>query len=203
MMFNALGRVALGRGRIVGEYSLTAETGVFTLTGNAATLTYVRRLSLTAEVGAFTLSGKAAALSVSMPALKGTFTWTGNAASLRAARVLYADNLPSTTTSGPSSLMRGALGRVALGASTSHANAETTFLWRGFNIEFEKAATLVAACGQFTWTGNDTRLEFAGRPSQIRAFPRVSKPMRTQQRGGAPITAKAGSGGFSARSWGG
>lgn len=63
--------------------SLTAETGTFALTGNAAALK--RALRMSAATGAFTLTGNDAVMSsgIRMAADTGAFTLTGNDAALK------------------------------------------------------------------------------------------------------------------------
>ncbi len=63
-------------------YTLTAATGVFTLTGNAAGLRVSRKI--TAGTGSFTLTGNAAGLIAGrkLSAATGSFTLTGNSVNL-------------------------------------------------------------------------------------------------------------------------
>lgn len=68
--------------------SLNAAAGSFTYTGQAATFAYSAPASLTAESGGFTLSGQAATLTASrqLVASSASFTLTGQAASTQAER---------------------------------------------------------------------------------------------------------------------
>jgi hypothetical protein len=204
MLHNALGRVAVGRGRLTGAVSVAADVGVFTLTGNDATLRYVRRLSLSAEAGSLTLTGQSSKRLLSIRANAGAFSLSGQAATLRSDRILYATGNVTTAASSTRSFLTSALGRIALGSGGAGSQtAATTFILTGQIADLNKFITLTADVGSFVLTFQDNRLEFAGRPPHIRAFPRVSKPMRTYQRGATQITAKAGGGGFKARAYGG
>jgi hypothetical protein len=74
------------------DYLLQADAGVFTLTGQAATLTKIVPTILSAEAGTFALTGQAADLLKvrALTAEAGVFTLSGQAASLQAHRVLTA-----------------------------------------------------------------------------------------------------------------
>jgi hypothetical protein len=202
MFGNALGRVALGRGRIVSQNILAAEVGGFSLAGVDVGLVYSRRLSLTADVGAFTLTGNPAALPLTMPADVGVFLIAGDT-TLAAQRILYANATTSNALSGSDNLLRSALGRVALGQSARRQTAATTFAWAGQQAFFQVDTPFNAEVGRFVFSFPDTRLDFLGRPSQIRAFPRVSKAMRGFGRGAKAATATASGRGFGARVYGG
>lgn len=73
-------------------YTLTASTGSFTLSGNAAELTVSRKL--TASTAAFVFTGNSVNLIVSrkLSATSGSFSLSGNNASLIVARVLSANS---------------------------------------------------------------------------------------------------------------
>lgn len=205
MLHNALGRVAVGRGRSGGARILTAETGVFTLTGQDATLTYVRNLSVTAEAGSFTLTGQDSTRVLSIQGNAGAFALTGNAATLRAGRILYATPDVSGSSNTARSFLTSALGRIALGSGGGGVSttALTTFELRGQPADFVRGTLLDAATGSFVLTFNDASLDYASQPSNIRAFPRVGRGPRGFGRGGQPVAAKAGGGGFRARNYGG
>ncbi|MGE0629655.1 MAG: hypothetical protein AB7O43_17740 [Hyphomicrobiaceae bacterium] len=86
----AFGRLALGQGDDEGlsAYTLTANYGAFTLTGQAAGLAIGRVLS--AETGVFTLTGQDVgfALQVTLVAETGMFAVTGQSAGLSLGTVL-------------------------------------------------------------------------------------------------------------------
>jgi hypothetical protein len=142
-----------------GAYTLTAATGSYTLSGQAAALTVTRKLTadagaftltgqaagvaagrrLTAETGSHTLSGQAAGLTVTrrLTADAGTFALTGQAAGLRPARVLTA-----------------ATGAFAL---TGQAAALT--------YDPLTAYSLTAAAGAYSLTGQAATLTYSGASS--------------------------------------
>lgn len=86
-----------------GASTLTAASGSFTLSGQAAALT--RALTLTAAQGSFVLSGQAVTLQVGvdLTAAQGSFTLSGQSVGLTAARQLTASQ-GSFTLSGQNAL---------------------------------------------------------------------------------------------------
>lgn len=117
-----------------GGYTLTAETGVFTLAGQAAGLAAARRL--TAASGAFALTGQAAGLKSGrkIAAAAGAFALSGQAAGLRAARRLSS----------------------AAGAFALTGQAATLIYTSG-------PAVLTAAAGAYVVTGAEVTFRIGGR----------------------------------------
>jgi hypothetical protein len=91
----------------VNAYTLTAATGSYTLTGQAANL--LKGFRLAAGTGTFTLTGIAATLrrGFGIVAETGTFILTGNPASLLAARKLVAEAGSFTLTGVAATFARG------------------------------------------------------------------------------------------------
>ena len=113
-------------------YTLTAATGSFTLTGNAAALSAARKM--TAADGSFTLTGNATGLTVARKLIAdtGVFTLTGNAA-----------NLVYTPVGGPTYTLTASGGSFTVSENTT-----------GLYV----ARKLAADTGAFTLTGNSAML---------------------------------------------
>lgn len=187
-----------GQDALLGRY-LYANTGAFTITGQAAGLD----VSIKANVGEFTLTGQAAGLDTSIKAGTGVFTISAPTTTTARQLRLIASRLPADTDDDAHLFGGAPYGGTGYGGTLGTTSAETTFVLTGQVAELQRRVTLVAERATYTVTFVDARLEFAGRPAQIRAFPRVSRPMRGFNRGGGSITAKAGGGGFRARAFGG
>lgn len=132
------------------EYTLTAETGAFTLTGNAAVFPISRRL--TTETGSFVLSGVAAALnrSTRIVAEAGAFVLTGIDASFEFGKRLLAETGSFTLTGNDVAFTRH-----------YHMAAEVgSFALTGQDASFTAARTFTAETGAFTLTGNDIEFIF-------------------------------------------
>lgn len=156
------------------DYTLACDTGAFTLTGNAATLSWGPKIGadpgafvltgidaelrqgygLLADVGSFTLTGNdvafVAALSVGADA--GTFTLTGNDAGLSAGYGLSADVGAFTLTGFDAELI----------AALSIAADAGSFTLTGQDADLILALTLNAEPGVFILTGLDATLRFSG-----------------------------------------
>lgn len=129
-------------------YTLTAEPGTFTLTGQATGLRAARQLA--AAAGTFTLTGNAAGLIRGYPlaAGTGTFVLTGQAAALRADRKLTAATGAFTLTGVAADLIyTPASGAYTLAAGTG------VFALTGNVAGLTAARKLTAAAGSFTLTG--------------------------------------------------
>ena len=113
------------------DRQLTASTGSYTLTGNDAILTKSSFSKFVADTGTFTLTGNDIALKADhdVAASTGSYTLTGNAADLPADRQLAADTASVSLTGNDATL--------------TYSAAEPT---------------LVAATGEFTLTGGDATL---------------------------------------------
>jgi hypothetical protein len=156
------------------SYSLDAETGSFTLTGQTAELTVSR--SLQADTGSFTLTGQDAAFSLgrSLAAETGAFSLTGQAADLAVSRALSADTGAFTLSGQDATLTYTPLGAYSLTAETGSfaltgqaanlavsraLSADTgTFFLTGQDATFSKGLTLAAETGAFVLTGQDAQL---------------------------------------------
>lgn len=178
--------------------SIRANVGAFAVTGSSVAL----RLKMSGAAAAYTFTGQPARLALSMRGQPAAFTLTGQAGALRGARVLIAS--PDLAASAVEWLLGGApLGSAPLGGDAGGAvGVTTTFALTAGNVGLQKAITLVASGASYTLTTLDNTLDYGGR-TNIRAFPRVSRPNRTFARGGQPIAAKASGGGFRARAYGG
>ena len=154
------------------SYTLTADSGTFTLTGTAADLDADRKLA--AASGSFTLTGTAADLDADrrlvaasgtfaltgtdvslltglrLTAESGTFTLTGTAADLDADRKLTAASATFTLT-----------GTAAdLDADRKLTAASGTFTLTGTAADLDADRKLTAASGTFTLTGTDVTLTY-------------------------------------------
>jgi hypothetical protein len=151
-----------------GAYSLTADRGTFTLTGQAATLRVARKLA--AAHRTFTLSGQNATLRRGYPLAGGqaTFSLAGQAANLRIARKLVAAQGTFTLAGQAANLNRTGNGLTAepatfalsgqsatLRVGRKLAAARGTFSLAGQAAALQRARNLVAATGTFALTGRD------------------------------------------------
>jgi hypothetical protein len=137
---------------------LIAETGAFSFTGQAADLTVSRALS--ADTGTFSLSGQDAALTYtplgaySLTAETGSFALTGQAANLTVSRVLSADTGTFSLTGQDATLTKG----LTLAAETG------AFVLTGQDAQLSRTRVLLAEIGQFFLTGQDADLIYSGDP---------------------------------------
>lgn len=132
------------------SYTLTADSGSFTITGAAADLDADRKL--VASSGTFTLTGTDVSLiaGLSLAAESGTFTLTGTAADLDADRKLTAASATFTLT-----------GTAAdLDADRKLTAASGTFTLTGTAVDLDADRKLTAASGTFTLTGTDVTLTY-------------------------------------------
>ncbi len=154
------------------SYTLTASSGSFTLSGQAATLTTARKVSCSA--GSFALTGNAAGLASSrkVVAAAGTFTLTGNAAGLTLARSLVASAGAFTLTGQDASLeadrlvsassgtfvLTGSDATLAKVGDYTLAGSAGVFTLDGQSAGLTASRTLTAADGEFDVVGNDAGL---------------------------------------------
>lgn len=129
-------------------YSLTANSGSFTLTGQTAALKAARNVS--AASGSFALTGQAATLKRGYPlsAAAGSFTLTGQTATLKATRTLTASSGAFTLTGQDAGLARGL--KVAAGAGSYSLTGQAATL--------VATRALAAASGSYTLTGQAAAL---------------------------------------------
>jgi hypothetical protein len=135
-----------------GSATLSAATGVFSFSGNAANLLAGRVLG--AATGAYGLTGQAAALLSGrvLPAATGTFAETGNDAGLLAGRVLAASTGVYALAGNDAGLLAGRVIAASTGVYVlTGNNANLVYTQPG-------AYTLVAGTGVFNLTGNAASL---------------------------------------------
>lgn len=191
---SALGRYALGETTTV-LGSIVAETGAFTVGGQAALFSQTWR----ADAGAFTVSGQSATRSITFVAARGSFSISGTVG-LKRGLVLTAS---SSVLSFGEQPMFAPLGRLAIGQSASSSEQVTTFLLTGSNIEFSRSTPIYAETGEFIFTGVAAGLQTAFYPAKIRSFPRVGSGPRSRSAGGGPIARASTGTGARARAFGG
>lgn len=131
---------------------IDADRGQFTLAGNDATLT--NGYGIVAEMGAFTLTGRDAALTsvLAMAADAGAFTLTGNDAGLSVGYQVTAEVGSFTLTGLDASLVLSA----ALAAETG------AYALAGFDLGAGLALTLDAEAGAYVLVGQDVEFRFSG-----------------------------------------
>jgi hypothetical protein len=156
----------------VNNYSITAATGTFTLTGNAAGL--FAGYPMAAGAGAFVLTGNAAGLTTArkLTAETGAFSLTGNAASLNKGQFLSVDAGAFVLTGNDAALLAGRKISAETGAFVLTGNAvglvhdyplsvqTGAFTLTGQAAGLRADRVLTAATGAFTLTGNDADLTY-------------------------------------------
>jgi hypothetical protein len=138
-----------GAGGGLTDYTLTADFGSYSLTGEAARLLYGHKL--TAAQGAYALTGEPAGLKVGrlVAAAQGSYSLTGEAAGLLKGRTLTA-NFGSYAITGESAGLLAA--RTMPAAQGSYVlSGQTANLLRGFRIP--------AGVGSYLFTGEDAGLQ--------------------------------------------
>jgi hypothetical protein len=146
-----------------GTYTLTAATGSYTLSGQAAGLTVTRRL--TADAGAFALTGQAAGLRPArvLTAAVGAFTLTGNAAGLAGARRLTAAAGAFTLSGQDATLTYASTGNYVLTAAVG----AYTLAGQAAALTYDPltAYSLTAAVGAYSLIGQAATLTYSGASS--------------------------------------
>jgi len=130
-----------------GSYTLTAESGAYTLAGQAAGLQAARTLA--ADAGSYTLMGQDVAMQRGqrLVADAGSYTLTGVAAVLATARVLAAD-------AGAYALNGQAVGLTYTPAGSYSLTAEAgSYSLNGQTVDLTAARRLVADAGAYALTG--------------------------------------------------
>lgn len=150
-----------------GSYTLTAETGAFTLTGNDAGTLFGRRL--VADQQSYALTGNEANLLFGrrLTADQATFTVNGNDAGLIAARRLTADAATFTLTGNDAGLVYAPAGVYTLTADTGSfalTGSDAGLIYAPLNNY-----VLTAETGGFSLTGNDAGLQYSGAPAPVPA----------------------------------
>lgn len=138
-------------------YTLTADSGTFTLTGTAASLEVGRVLS--AASGSFALTGTAASLEVGreVNADSGTFTLAGQDASLEVGRRLVAESGTFTFSGQTAGLFVGRELSAESGAFTLSGSAAS----------LEAGRKLSADSGTYVLSGQDAALTWSNAPAGI------------------------------------
>jgi len=158
------------------NYTLTADSGSFTLTGTDANLEYGRKLAadsgsfavtgtdanlefgreLIADSGAFSVTGTDANLEYGrrLSADSGAFALTGTDANLEFGRLLSADSGAFALTGTDATLIKGTPGAYTLSAESG------TFAVTGTDASLECGRRLSADSGAFALTGTDATLVY-------------------------------------------
>lgn len=146
--------VVVGAFDTLSALSLTAETGAFTLSGQASDLSVSR--SLQADTGSFALTGQDAAFSLgrSLTAETGAFSLAGQAAALTVSRSLSADTGAFTLTGQDATLSKG----LTLAAETG------AFVLSGQDAQLSRTRVLLAEMGAYSLDGQDADLIYSGDP---------------------------------------
>jgi MSHA biogenesis protein MshQ len=133
-------------------YTLTADSGSFSLTGNAAGLIASRKII--AETGSYVFSGIDAGLLVTrkIQCEAGLFALTGNDAALLAGRVISASTGAFIFTGNDADLIHAPTGNYTLGADTG------VFTLVGQNASLKADRLISAGAGAFNVTGIDAAL---------------------------------------------
>lgn len=125
-------------------YTLSADSGSYTETGQTAALKAARKL--VADSGTYTETGQAATLGLTLPVASGSYTFTGQTAGLRATRFV-------TAVSGSYSETGQA---VTLGLTLPVASGSYSFT--GQSAGLPVARRLSAASGSYSFTGQAANL---------------------------------------------
>lgn len=159
----ALGQYAIGQFEAAsGAYTIGADAGAYTLTGQDAALRVGR--VLTAATGSYTLTGQDASFSRDrrLAAYAGSYTLTGQDARIVATRTLVAS--PNTREAGTAytHFMFAALGEVALGGSVSQSvdAPAVTYSLQGFDTTLRRGISVQADAGAYAITGYDAGQRF-------------------------------------------
>ena len=140
--------IAFSPNAVTGAYTLTADPGSYTITGNAAGTLAARKI--VADPGSYAITGNAAGLSrvYRMTADTGVYSLTGNAAGTLATRRITAD--PGSYT-----LTGNAAGTLAARRITANTGS---YALTGNAANLIKAFRLAANTGNYTLTGVDAGL---------------------------------------------
>lgn len=167
------GPVALVRVREINNYTISADAGSFSLTGQDAGLTADRNFS--ADAGSFSYTGQDATLTKTTPpkevnAEAGAFTYTGQDATLTPLKGVSADagafdysgQLATLVAARTVSAAAGSFsysGQSATLTSTRAVSADAgSFSYSGQQATLVSARTLSADAGSFSYTGQDATL---------------------------------------------
>lgn len=159
----ALGQYAIGQHEAAsGAYSLAADDGAYTLTGQEVTLRSGR--VLTADAGAYTLTGQDATLSRDrrLACATGTYTLSGQSASVVATRTLVASPNTREAATTYQYVMFAALGQVALGGSASAdvSAPAVTYSLQGHDTQLRLGFNMQANAGAYAISGQDAGQRF-------------------------------------------
>lgn len=145
-------RVWVPVGAAGGGFTLTAESGSYTLTGQAAGLLAAR--TVVAEQGSYALTGQDATLtkSILLLAEQGSYALTGQSAGLFASRQLLAEQGAYALSGQDATLTYTPAGAYTLTANSG------SYALAGQDAALLLARTLVAAQGSYALTGQDATL---------------------------------------------
>lgn len=137
---------------LLASRKITATQQSYTLTGNAATLTKSSNLNIAADTGLFALTGQDATLKASrlLNATQQSYTLIGQAASLIASRKITADTATYTLTGKDATLKAARL----LSATVQ------TYSLTGQSVGLRYNRYLAAVVGSFILTGKDATLTY-------------------------------------------
>jgi hypothetical protein len=140
-------------------YTLTANNGTLTLTGQSAGIT--RSKVLTAQAGTLSITGQSATITRSkrIVASNGTLTLTGQSAIIKRGKVLTANNGTLTLTGQSATITRTTVGAYDLIAQ--HGTLSLT----GQNATITRSRSIVAQNGTFTLTGQSAGITWAAASS--------------------------------------
>jgi hypothetical protein len=160
----AIGELAIGElgSSTSNAFTLTADLGTYTLSGQAVTLRIGR--ALTAATGSYTLVGIDAALSRDrrLACNVGTYTIAGQAAVPRADRTLTASPNTREASTVYSHVLFASLGQLAIGGSASESVSApaVTYSTTGYDTTLRRGISMSAATGSYTSTGFDAGQRF-------------------------------------------
>jgi hypothetical protein len=140
-------------------YTLTANNGTLTLTGQSAGIT--RSKVLTAQAGTLSITGQSATITRSkrIVASNGTLTLTGQSAIIKRDKVLTANNGTLTLTGQSATITRTTVGAYDLIAQ--HGTLTLT----GQGVTITRSRSIIAQNGTFTLTGQSAGITWAAASS--------------------------------------
>lgn len=168
VVYPAVSKILLPQTAAGPTYTLTADHGSFTLTGQAANLVASR--VITAEHGTFALSGQAAGLQASRKLVvdHGSFTLSGQNVALQAGRKLLADHGAFTLTGQDVGFTYTPAG------ATYSLTAETgIFTLSGQAAALAASRVITAEHGSFTLNGQDAQFSYSGDVQAVQPAGRI------------------------------
>ena len=160
----AIGELAVGElgSFSIGVFTLTADLGTYTLSGQAVTLRSSR--TLTAATGSYTLTGQDITFSRDrrIAAYAGAYAISGQAAVPIATRTLTASPDTREASTVYSHILFASLGQLAIGGSASESVSApaVTYSISGYDVTLRRGFSMSAAAGSYTLTGIDAGQRF-------------------------------------------